>query len=83
MGINSEYSHEYNDPISLPNICANGNTCFLRFIQAGVTRLHWEDCLVYTACLDGMLRLWDARSGNCEREWHGHRAAILDMAVSR
>ncbi|CAB3982383.1 Angio-associated migratory cell [Paramuricea clavata] len=50
---------------------------------AGVTQLHWEDSLVYTACLDGILRLWDARSGSCEREWHGHTAPILDMAVSR
>ncbi|XP_028393460.1 angio-associated migratory cell protein-like isoform X2 [Dendronephthya gigantea] len=50
---------------------------------AGVTQLHWDDSLIYTACLDGILRLWDARSGNCEREWHGHRAPILDLAVSR
>lgn len=53
--------------------------------QAGVTRIRWDKSspCVYSAGLDGILRLWDARSGNCEREWHGHKAPILDMAISK
>ncbi|XP_046859614.1 angio-associated migratory cell protein-like [Xenia sp. Carnegie-2017] len=50
---------------------------------AGVTKILCEGGMIFSACLDGILRLWDARSGNCEREWHGHSAPILDMAYSR
>lgn len=51
---------------------------------AGVTRLQWDNLgpLIYSASLDGVVRLWDARSGSCECEWHGHKAPILDMAVN-
>lgn len=53
--------------------------------QAGVTRLQWDNLgpLIYSASLDGVVRLWDARSGSCECEWHGHKAPILDMAVNK
>ena len=55
------------------------------FSQGGVVRLKWdaETPLIYTGCLDGVVRLWDCRSGNCEREWYGHNGEILDLAVAR
>jgi len=34
-------------------------------------------------CMHQTIRLWDARSGECVRTWRGHRAAILDMSVSK
>lgn len=48
-------------------------------------RLKWDAAtpLIYTGCLDGVVRLWDSRSGNCEREWYGHNGEILDLAVAR
>ena len=39
--------------------------------------------LVVTGCLDGVVRGWDLRSGQCAKEWHGHSDQILDIAVSR
>ena len=30
---------------------------------------------------DGILRLWDGRSGSCERTWSGHTDAILDFCI--
>ena len=48
-------------------------------------RLRWDAAtpLIYTGCLDGVVRLWDSRSGNCAREWYGHNGEILDLAVAR
>ena len=48
-------------------------------------RLHCtnQEPLVFTGCLDGVVREWDLRSGQCVKEWHGHSDQILDMAVSR
>lgn len=48
-------------------------------------RLKWDAAtpLIYTGCLDGVVRLWDSRSGNYEREWYGHNGEILDLAVAR
>ena len=42
-----------------------------------------EAPLVYTACLDGVVRMWDARNGKCCAEWSGHQDALLDFDVSR
>lgn len=42
-----------------------------------------QEPLVFTGCLDGIVRGWDLRSGQCVREWHGHSDQILDMAISR
>ncbi|KAH7436532.1 hypothetical protein KP509_05G024600 [Ceratopteris richardii] len=39
--------------------------------------------LIFTACLDGKLRLWDARTGGCERVYHGHEDGVLDLALSQ
>ena len=39
-----------------------------------VVRIAWHPVqpLLFTACLDRKLRLWDARSGECVKEWEGH-----------
>lgn len=53
-------------------------------MQDGVVKLKWSETeLIYTACLDGKIRVWDARTGNCERVFQGHEDSILDLAVSR
>jgi WD40 repeat protein len=48
---------------------------------AGVVRLQWHPTqpLVVTACADGIVRLWDARSGNIAREYVGHTDVLLDL----
>ncbi|XP_060080044.1 angio-associated migratory cell protein-like [Ylistrum balloti] len=53
--------------------------------EAGVVRLKWDPTapLVYTACLDGVVRLWDGRNGQCVNQWSGHTDAILDVDLSR
>lgn len=35
-----------------------------------------------SAACDGVLRLWDGRTGSCVRTWTGHTDAILDMWVA-
>ena len=39
--------------------------------------------LVYSGCLDGVVRVWDVRSGECVQQWHGHSDHILDITVAR
>ncbi|KAH9260804.1 hypothetical protein BASA81_001271 [Batrachochytrium salamandrivorans] len=34
-----------------------------------------------TACTDGLVRRWDVRAAKLERQFSGHRDAILDMAL--
>ncbi|XP_033101349.1 angio-associated migratory cell protein-like isoform X3 [Anneissia japonica] len=53
--------------------------------DAGIVKLKWDKSnpLVYSCSLDGMLRLWDARSGKVEGCWSGHTGEILDMTISR
>ncbi|XP_068612552.1 angio-associated migratory cell protein [Brachionichthys hirsutus] len=53
--------------------------------EAGIVHLRWEDSssVVATCCLDGVLRLWDARSGGMISEYGGHAAEILDFSVNR
>jgi WD40 repeat protein len=52
--------------------------------QAGVVRLRCSsrDPLVFTGCLDGGVRLWDVRGGECVREWWGHTNDILDLTIA-
>ncbi|KAK9868612.1 hypothetical protein WJX84_003631 [Apatococcus fuscideae] len=49
----------------------------------GVTRLacHASQPLLFTACLDGIARCWDIRSGACIRSQSGHSSGIQDMAL--
>jgi WD40 repeat protein len=53
--------------------------------QEGVVKLLWSPAsqLVFTGCLDGKVRAWDGRTGNCERVFEGHGDSILDLAISR
>ena len=53
--------------------------------QGGVVRLHCSrhSPVVFSGALDGSVRLWDIRSGQCVRQWLGHSDDILDLAVSR
>lgn len=55
------------------------------FLQAGIVNLQWEESssVVATCCLDGVLRLWDARSGGIVSEYCGHAAEILNFTVNR
>lgn len=53
--------------------------------QAGVVKAIWHPTspLVFSCCLDGLVRLWDTRSGKLEKQWSLHRKGILDMAISK
>ncbi|XP_008323192.1 angio-associated migratory cell protein [Cynoglossus semilaevis] len=53
--------------------------------EAGIVHLQWEESspVVATCCLDGALRLWDARTGNMVSEYRGHMAEILDFTTNR
>lgn len=48
-------------------------------------RLLWSPAsqIVYTGSVDGKVRAWDGRTGNCERVFQGHGDSILDLAISR
>jgi len=52
-------------------------------VNAGITRLEWHPSqpLVYACALDGLVRMWDARSGSLTRVWTGHRNSILGMCM--
>ena len=53
---------------------------------AGVVKLVWHPhipYLLFSAGLDGTVRLLDARSGKLVREYTGHMANVLDIAVSK
>ncbi|KAK7507275.1 hypothetical protein BaRGS_00001210 [Batillaria attramentaria] len=54
----------------------------------GVCKVRWSSSsapLLYTACLDGIMRLWDTRSGSSKAVWTGHakHRGILDFDVAR
>lgn len=51
---------------------------------AGIIKALWHphEPVIYTACVDGIVRLWDARTVECVRVFRGHTDAILDMAMS-
>ena len=54
--------------------------------KAGVVKMVWHPKnphWLLTAGLDGTVRLIDARNGQLVRQFTGHRANILDLAVSR
>ncbi|EQC26391.1 hypothetical protein SDRG_15736 [Saprolegnia diclina VS20] len=49
--------------------------------EAGVIKLMWHptEPFVYTCTVDGMIHVWDARSGQLQRSLSGHQEMILDM----
>lgn len=49
-----------------------------------VTRTAWHPTqpLVFTACLDGVARCWDLRTGTAVKQFHGHTAGIQDICLS-
>ncbi|KAI9347404.1 quinon protein alcohol dehydrogenase-like superfamily [Zopfochytrium polystomum] len=51
----------------------------------GVTKVVWqENAALLTSCsLDQTVRVWDSRTGSCERSYIGHTGAIFDMACSK
>eukprot|EP00794_Sanderia_malayensis_P017476 gene17476-19223_t len=54
--------------------------------EAGITALSvdlHQQCHVFTAALDGIVRLWDFRSGQCIKQWHGHMDTVLDLKISK
>ena len=60
---------------------------FFRCRQAEALALVWSPADFASAPLrsganDAVLRLWDGRSGTCERTWSGHTDAILDFCLS-
>lgn len=53
--------------------------------EEGVVKLLWSQTSssILTGCLDGKIRLWDSRTGTCEKIYHGHEDAVLDLALSQ
>eukprot|EP01029_Cantina_marsupialis_P028649 TRINITY_DN777825_c0_g1_i1.p1 TRINITY_DN777825_c0_g1~~TRINITY_DN777825_c0_g1_i1.p1 ORF type:complete len:450 (+),score=141.84 TRINITY_DN777825_c0_g1_i1:180-1352(+) len=47
----------------------------------GVNHVKWipGTCMIISACVDGFLRVWDARTGETLREFGGHQAPINFM----
>ncbi|KAK7357133.1 hypothetical protein VNO80_16416 [Phaseolus coccineus] len=51
--------------------------------EDGVTCLAWLGAsYVATGCVDGKVRLWDSRSGECVKTLKGHSDAIQSLSVS-
>ncbi|XP_012524798.2 angio-associated migratory cell protein [Monomorium pharaonis] len=51
--------------------------------EGGITKLVWtRSVLLFTAGLDGNLRCFDARAGNCLQIFSGHKAALYDLCIS-
>lgn len=52
--------------------------------EAGIVGLRWDRVspLVYTSSLDGVVRLWDSRSGQVTSSWTGHTDSILGFDIS-
>ncbi|KAL4225059.1 hypothetical protein ACF0H5_015753 [Mactra antiquata] len=53
--------------------------------EAGIVSLCWDKSspMVYTSCLDGAIRLWNARSGELTSTWTGHIDSILGFEISK
>lgn len=67
-----------------PDFCPTLLLCHIPG-QSGIVQLLWEagTAVVYTCSLDGVVRLWDARTGRLLTDYRGHTAEILDFALSK
>lgn len=43
---------------------------------------HPQSPMIITGSIDGIVRCWDPRSGECSREFHGHQDVVQDIALS-
>ncbi|XP_053981415.1 angio-associated migratory cell protein [Hylaeus volcanicus] len=52
--------------------------------ESGISKLLWKGNthVLFSAGLDGILRCFDARNGQCLRSFKGHTADILDLYIS-
>jgi len=52
--------------------------------QMGVVKLQWGNTepLIYTGCLDGVVRCWDSRNGSEVAKWNGHTDAVLSLSLA-
>ncbi|XP_076671458.1 angio-associated migratory cell protein [Andrena cerasifolii] len=52
--------------------------------ESGVSKLVWKGntSLLFSAGLDGILRCFDAKTGQCTQTFTGHTADILDLYIS-
>jgi len=50
----------------------------------GITKViaHPTGTQMISGCTDGVVRCWDARTGSCSHEFHGHQDIIQDIAIS-
>ncbi|CAG8716511.1 8588_t:CDS:2, partial [Dentiscutata erythropus] len=50
-----------------------------------IIKLQWhlDSPLLTTCSADRTVRLWDGRTGNNEKTWHGHQDSILGFALSK
>ena len=62
-------------------LCQRGSPCTH---PDAVTRMAWhpQQPLVVTACLDGIVRCWDLRTCTQIKQFGGHSAGLLDVALS-
>jgi len=51
----------------------------------GITKIMWDasGSKIFTACLDGICRLWNGRSGECLHSFFGAEGPILDISISK
>ena len=48
-----------------------------------MTCLSWLGAYyVVTGCVDGIVRVWDSRSGECVRTFKGHSDAVQSLSLS-
>jgi len=53
--------------------------------MAGITKLIWDNIepnYIISACLDGVIRIWDHRNGEISKELTGHLGNILDIGIT-
>lgn len=52
--------------------------------ENGISKLLWKGntSILFSAGLDGILRCFDGKSGQCLRSFTGHTADILDLYIS-